>query len=240
MSKSMIFGVILLSITFILVILILLGVFGKGPKGDTGSPGASSGIAGPQGPPGPQGEQGPQGQPPEIGSIFLYAGNVEPTQYGYLFCNGQAISQTIYSNLYSIINDLYHTNAAAGTFNLPDLTDRIPIGATDAGTDGSPGQIATTGGSSTAILDITNLPKHAHQFTYGNSGKSSDNSMSVSGTRTKLTEDSLFDSNGTEVTTSKPFSIRDKYLTLNYIIYTGVTTESFQFLPKSYSHNWMI
>lgn len=53
------------------------------------------------------------------GTVLWYAGTTPPN--GWLLQNGQAISRTTYSNLFSIIGTTYGSGDGSTTFNLPDL-----------------------------------------------------------------------------------------------------------------------
>lgn len=66
---------------------------------------------------------------PAIGTILLWGGQVNITTLSsdYLICDGSPISKTEYSDLYSIIGNKY--GESGDTFNLPNLRERIPIGA---------------------------------------------------------------------------------------------------------------
>lgn len=54
------------------------------------------------------------------GTFIWYTGTSVPT--GFLICNGQAVSRTTYSRLYSAIGTKYGTGNGSTTFNVPDLT----------------------------------------------------------------------------------------------------------------------
>jgi microcystin-dependent protein len=59
----------------------------------------------------------------EVGSIVLY--NNIPT--GYLECNGQAISRTMYSALFAVISTTYGAGDGSTTFNLPNLATTASV-----------------------------------------------------------------------------------------------------------------
>lgn len=65
---------------------------------------------------------------------------------GFLKCDGSAISRTTYSALYAVIGTTFGVGDGSTTFNLPNYTDRMPIGA------GNLYAIAATGGSKDATL----------------------------------------------------------------------------------------
>lgn len=55
----------------------------------------------------------------EIGSIMLFSSNKIPDSY--LICNGQSLSKSEYSELYSVIGGVFGETST--TFNLPDLRE---------------------------------------------------------------------------------------------------------------------
>lgn len=61
-----------------------------------------------------------------IGSIVSYGGATAPS--GWLLCQGQAISRTIYAELFAVIGTAYGSGDGSTTFNLPDLRETIPVG----------------------------------------------------------------------------------------------------------------
>lgn len=64
-----------------------------------------------------------------VGAILPYGGTTAPS--GYLMCNGQAVSRTTYSVLFSKIGTAYGSGDGSTTFNLPSLTQgQTPIGMT--------------------------------------------------------------------------------------------------------------
>ena len=66
---------------------------------------------------------------PAIGTILLWGGNnaTNLTNTDYLICNGNGISKTTYSDLFTIIG--YRYGGSGDNFILPDLRERIAIGA---------------------------------------------------------------------------------------------------------------
>jgi len=61
-----------------------------------------------------------------VGCVFPYAGSTAPT--GWLFCNGQAVSRTVESQLFAVLGTTYGAGNGTTTFNLPDLRGRVIIG----------------------------------------------------------------------------------------------------------------
>ena len=54
--------------------------------------------------------------------------------YGYLICDGSAISRTTYSALFNVIGTKWGTGDGSTTFTLPNLIGKVAWGATTAGT----------------------------------------------------------------------------------------------------------
>ena len=78
------------------------------------------------------------------GEIKLWPTAVAPT--GYLLCNGQQVSRTTYAALFAIVGTTFGSGDGSTTFNLPNYTNRMPIGS------GGVYALAATGGSKDAIV----------------------------------------------------------------------------------------
>tara|TARA_A100001391_G_scaffold205110_1_gene203558 strand:+ start:110 stop:1480 length:1371 start_codon:yes stop_codon:yes gene_type:complete len=141
------------------------------------------------------------------GTVVPFAGSSAPT--GYLLAQGQAVSRSTYSDLFSAIGTTYGTGDGSSTFNLPDLRGRVVAGKDDMGgssanrlTDQTGGlngdTLGDTGGSETHTLTEAQLAAHTHgagsytaaltsgsnssQGGFGNQGNDSTNNLTVSGT----------------------------------------------------------
>ena len=77
------------------------------------------------------------------GSITAYAGDTVP--YGWLLCDGSAVSRADYSALFSAIGTKYGAGDGSTTFNLPNLTGRFVEGGTASGETKSAGLPNITG-----------------------------------------------------------------------------------------------
>ena len=84
-----------------------------------------------------------------------FAGTVAPQ--GYLLCDGSAVDRTTYATLYAVIGDTFGAGDGSSTFNLPDLSGRVPLGVSSTHLLGS------TGGSETVTLTESELPAHVHE-----------------------------------------------------------------------------
>lgn len=60
------------------------------------------------------------------GTIISFCGTTTPENW--LECNGQAVSRTTYSNLFSVIGTTYGSGNGSTTFNLPNLNGRFVQG----------------------------------------------------------------------------------------------------------------
>jgi microcystin-dependent protein len=109
------------------------------------------------------------------GSIIPYAGSAAPT--GWLLCDGQAISRTTYSTLFTAIGTAYGAGNGSTTFNIPDARGRVLAGKDNMGgvaanrLTGTSGSVAgatlgAAGGTETHLLTVNELPAHAHDITY--------------------------------------------------------------------------
>jgi len=107
------------------------------------------------------------------GIISPYAGTTAPT--GWLVCDGQLASRTIYSALYAAIGDTYGAGDGSTTFNIPDLRGRVIAGQDDMGgtsanrltgqTGGIDGDtLGATGGAETHTLTTSEMPAHRHDM----------------------------------------------------------------------------
>jgi len=92
------------------------------------------------------------------GVIKPFAGLVAPA--GYLVCNGQAVSRSVYAALYAICGTNYGAGNGSTTFNVPNLRGQIPVAYLAA----NPyfGTIGNTGGEATHTLITSEMPSHTH------------------------------------------------------------------------------
>jgi microcystin-dependent protein len=65
-----------------------------------------------------------------VGSMTMFAGPAIPS--GWLLCDGQAVSRTTYIDLFNVIGGYYGAGDGSTTFNVPNLTQRFPIGVSAA------------------------------------------------------------------------------------------------------------
>ena len=101
---------------------------------------------------------------PPVGVITAYAGTSAPT--GYLICDGAQVSRTTYAALFAIIGTTYGAGNGSTTFNLPDLTGRVPVGK-NAGTFSTLGAKA---GEETHTMTVNEMPAHKHTTSVNSAG----------------------------------------------------------------------
>lgn len=101
------------------------------------------------------------------GEVKMWPTATAPT--GYVLCNGAAISRTLYSSLFALIGTTYGVGDGSTTFNVPNFTDRMPIGA-----GGLYGHGATGGSKDAVVVSHTHAVTdagHTHALTLnGRSG----------------------------------------------------------------------
>lgn len=94
------------------------------------------------------------------GGILMWPTAVAPT--GFLICNGASVATATYPTLFAAIG--YTFGGAGSVFNLPNYTNRMPIGA------GGVYALNDTGGSATTSISTANMPAHTHTFSASASG----------------------------------------------------------------------
>lgn len=76
----------------------------------------------------------------------------------WLWCDGSAISRTIYAELFAVIGVAYGAGNGTTTFNLPDFRGLFPLGTVTQ----NPAVVGATGGQANVTLTVANLPAHHH------------------------------------------------------------------------------
>lgn len=62
---------------------------------------------------------------------------------GFIILNGQAVDRVTYANLFAVYGTAYGAGNGTTSFNLPDMTDRVPVGASANKAVGSKAGAAT-------------------------------------------------------------------------------------------------
>jgi len=93
-----------------------------------------------------------------IGTVSMFADATPPARW--LPCDGRAVGRVDYAALFAVIGTHYGAGNGTTTFNLPNLTDRLPMGAGGAVVPNA----GNTGGALTHTLTIAEMPSHDHNF----------------------------------------------------------------------------
>ena len=93
---------------------------------------------------------------PFVGEIMMLAGSNAAAPNGWMRCDGSALSVSSYGSLFNNIGAAYGGNGTT-TFDLPDLDQRVPIGA-GQGAGLTNRNLGDTLGSNSVSLTAANLP----------------------------------------------------------------------------------
>ena len=104
---------------------------------------------------------------PIPGVISMYGGTDAPM--GTLLCNGTEVSRTTYSRLFDVIGTIYGAGNGTGTFNLPNLQGRVPVGL--KASEPVFNALGNVGGTGAHTLSVSEIPAHTHTY-LGVSGQS--------------------------------------------------------------------
>ena len=93
------------------------------------------------------------------GMITPFGGTTAPP--GWLLCNGQAVSRSLYAVLFTVIGSTFGTGDGSTSFNVPDVRGRTLIGA-GAGSGLTARTPNQTGGAETVVLNSATNGYHYH------------------------------------------------------------------------------
>ena len=184
------------------------------------------------------------------GVIMPFAGTSVPL--GYLLCDGSEQTIATYPELFAVIQYNFKDLSlltGVGTFALPDLRGRFPLGRDDMSNGGgsvsadrvtevAADQVGGVGGASAVSLSRNNLPQHVHDLK-GNAGSQfyafaprtgtppdsnaePANGLVATGQGQLMTDSgNIFTDDLVSSTLNVPVDIVNHYQTINYIIFTG-------------------
>lgn len=178
------------------------------------------------------------------GVIVPYGGLLPPT--GWLLCNGSILLKSEFNALWQAIGHNFLDPAllddnGVGTFALPDMRGRFPLGLDNMGgndanrvTSTAAEAVGNSLGSEAVTIGLDNLPEHEHDLR-GESGSQYYVTRDISGVPIDedaiqydaptgaLAGQALPSSGGVKTTGSlgQPLDVMNPFLAVNYIIYTG-------------------
>lgn len=160
---------------------------------------------------------------PLIGQIMMVAFNFTPK--GWAMCNGQLLSVSQYSALFSLLGTAYGGDGVT-TFALPNLQGRVPIHM-GHGAGLSNYEIGQQAGFEQVTLTVADMPHHSHALAassiFGELAEPNNNFIAPTTTRgnggfsesanTVMAGASIVPAGG-----NQPHSNIQPYLTVNFII----------------------
>lgn len=166
-----------------------------------------------------------------IGAVTMWATSTAPS--GWLLCNGQAVSRTLYAALFSVIGTTWGIGDNTTTFNVPNTAGRVVRGVNGTYTQASTGGLDTQTATGSQVISSANLPPHRHQQSQGGGI----NIISSGGTLVQGVNENVgggvtlanatYAEDGTTLVanTALPLSVSgsvvNPYLAMNYIIKTA-------------------
>jgi microcystin-dependent protein len=162
---------------------------------------------------------------PFLAEIRIFAGNFAPL--GWAFCNGQILSISQNTALFSLIGTMYGGNGQTN-FALPNLQGCAPLHA-GQGPGLSPYDQGQRGGATTHTLTVTETPQHGHAFNAAPGGRANNNTISGEAPSTTVTGVNVYAAaaNATmnqamlsPTAPTQPHENRQPFLGVNFIIAT--------------------
>lgn len=163
-----------------------------------------------------------------IGIIMEYPGSNIPS--GWLLCDGQAVSRTLYSELFSLLGTTYGSGDGSTTFNIPNLKGKVAVGKDENDTDFD--TLGETGGEKTHTLSESEMPAHSHTPTSGNfctTGNGTANNLVNSGSSYAQTSATANTGGG------QPHNNLQPYIVQNFLIKAKQTTPTTSNVVNEYS-----
>lgn len=94
-----------------------------------------------------------------VATVLSFAGSTAPE--GFMLCDGAELLASEYADLFATIGTTYGAGQAPGSFKLPDMCGRTPIGAGQG--DGLTDRvIGFVDGEETHQLTVDEMPSHNH------------------------------------------------------------------------------
>lgn len=156
-----------------------------------------------------------------IGEIRPFSGSNAPSKWK--ICNGDVISRTIYSKLFSVIGTTYGGGDGAATFAIPDTRGRNIINIGESTATGHTNHVlGETGGEESHALTTAELANHNHPNN-GHGYQDNDNSSGCQPLSARYFPNDPWSGAWTKYTGSNnQHNTMQPYAVCTYIIYTGV------------------
>jgi len=179
-----------------------------------------------------------------VGAYMPFAGEEAPT--GWLLCDGSEVDKSRYAELFTVIRYNFRdasllSDQGVGTFALPDMRGRFPLGLDNMGglsantvTNPAADIIGGVNGSETVQVNTENLPEHEHDmegesgtqyygFRVGSGAPIDDDAITLSTEAGAGGTQGLASSGGVKTNNQlgQPLLVMNPFLGSNYIIYTG-------------------
>lgn len=159
------------------------------------------------------------------GIILPFAGQVAPD--GWLLCQGQAISRTVYARLYTAIQTSHGSGDGATTFNIPDYRGRFLRGTAN-GSANDPDRATRTAmnpggatGDAVGSVQSDDVKPHTHSLSgnlYNNNDAMGNGSVVSVGSTGLLASGTW--GGGAQANNNSGNESRPKNASVNYIIKT--------------------
>lgn len=166
-----------------------------------------------------------------IGIIMEYPGSNIPS--GWLLCDGQAVSRTLYSELFNLLGTTYGSGDGSTTFNIPNLKGKVAVGKDENDTDFD--TLGETGGEKTHTLSVSEMPAHSHDLVYVKSNSTPLNNAGVSGFNSANTGVGTKENAVTNTGGGQPHNNLQPYIVQNFIIKAKQTTPTTSNVVNEYS-----
>ena len=99
------------------------------------------------------------------GAVIPWASPNPTPPIGWLFCDGAVLTSAVYPDLYAVIGQAYDPVLPAGTFRLPNLNNRVPVGKGSVTYGFDLTAVGNAGGQAGMSLTPNQLPPHFHDLT---------------------------------------------------------------------------
>ena len=147
-----------------------------------------------------------------VGTVLQYAGSTAPE--GWLVCNGTPVSRTTYDDLFAVVGITYGIGNGSTTFNLPNLSGKIPVGIDSSQTEfDAQGEI---GGEKEHTLTVDEMPSHDHEHRYRDMEENATNASGdyyITDTGSGLSRNAINHEGG-----DQPHNNLQPYIVMYYII----------------------